>query len=241
MSFTPLFYLMGGGNTHLGTTYCHHISIPVSAAIGVVNQRFQKFSFISSSTSSVPSICSYCAINVVINVCHISLIDSAGGCLFVENTLVHLAVYMLHMIMGASNIHISPIFCFWALIVGALLSVINQIVPFSPLYIALHVLSNFSTSSSRQFQQACSHLRVNELEAWHCNRNALPHTIIASRHSHRQWEMLYSCSHALHLGSTLGPLAHVPIGKALICKISHKHNVILQLPFSCHIIFQNWS
>ena len=75
------------------------------------------------------------ALNVVINVCHISLMDSAGGRLFAENTMVHLVVQMLHMIMDASNIHRSPIFFNWALIVGALLSMINRIVPFSPLYI----------------------------------------------------------------------------------------------------------
>ena len=146
MSFTPLFHQMGGGNNHLGTTYCQRISTPISAAIGVVHHRFLKFSLINSEASSVPSIRSYWALNVVINVCHISLIDSVGGRLFAENTLVHLVVQMLHMIMGASNIHRSPIFCFWALIVGALLSVINRIVPFSPMYIVLHVLSHFSPS-----------------------------------------------------------------------------------------------
>ena len=155
MSFTPLYHLMGGGNNHLGTTYCHRMSTPISTAIGVLHHRFLKFSLINSEASSVPSIRSYWALNVVIRVCHISLIDSAGGRLFAENTLVHLAVQMFHMTMGASNIHRSPIFCLWALLVGALLPTSNQIVPFSPLYIVVHVLSNFSTSSSRQFQQAC--------------------------------------------------------------------------------------
>ena len=131
---------MGGGNNHLGTAYNHHISTPISAAIGVVHHCFLKFSLINSEASSVPSIRSYWALNVVINVCHISLIDSVEGPLFAENTLVHLVVQKPLMIMGASNIHRSPIFYFWALLVGALLPTINQIVPFSPLYIALHVL-----------------------------------------------------------------------------------------------------
>ena len=51
----------------MGTTYCHRISIPVSAAIGVVHQRFLKFNLISFEASYVPSIRSYCALNVVIN------------------------------------------------------------------------------------------------------------------------------------------------------------------------------
>ena len=204
VSFTPLYHLMGGGNNHLGTTYCHRISTPISTAIDVIHHRFLKFSLINSKASSVPSIRSHWALNVVINVCHISLIDFVGGRLFAENTLVHLAVQMFHMIMGASNIHRSTIFCFWALLLGALLPTITWIVPFSPLYIVVHVLSKFSTSSSRQFQQACPQLRVNELEPWQSNRNALLHTIVASWHSQRQWEMLSSCPHALHLGSTLG-------------------------------------
>ena len=156
MSFPPLYHLIGGGNSHLGTTYCHCISTPISIAIGVLHHRFLKFSLINSEASSVPSIRSYWALNVVIKVCHISLIDSVAGCLFAENTVVHLAVQMFHMTMGASNVHRLPIFYFWALLVGALLPAINRsIVPFSPLYIVVHVLSNFSTSSSRQFQQAC--------------------------------------------------------------------------------------
>ena len=133
MSFTPLFHLMGGGNNHLGTTYCHCISVPLSTAIVVVHDRFLKFGLMSFATSFVPSVLSYCALNVVINVCHISLIDSLEGRLFAENTMVHLVVHMLHMIIGASNIHMSPIFYFWALTVGALLSMINRIVLFSPL------------------------------------------------------------------------------------------------------------
>ena len=133
ISFMYLFQLIGGGNNHLCTTYCHRISIPFSTAIGVVHQRFLKFSLINFEASSIPSIRAYCALTVVINVCHNSLIDSAKGCLFVENTLVHLVVHMLHMIIGASNIHMSPIFYFWALTVGALLSMINRIVLFSPL------------------------------------------------------------------------------------------------------------
>ena len=112
-SFTPLFQLMGGGNKHLGTTYCHCISIPFATTIGVVHPHFLKFSLISSKASSVSSILSYCALNVVISVCHISLIDSARSRLFAENTLVHLAAHMHHMIMGASNIHRSPNFCFY--------------------------------------------------------------------------------------------------------------------------------
>ena len=137
--------------------------------------------------------------------------------------------------MGASNAHRSPNFCS-----GTFLSVINQVVPFFPLYIVLHMLSYFATSSSRHFQQACPQLRVNELDAWQSKRSALPHTALASRHSHRQWEMLSICPHAVHLGSTLGPLPHVPTGKAL-CAISHKHIIILRSYLSCHTIFQNLS
>ena len=155
MSFTPLYHLMEGGSSHLATTYYHRMSTPTSTAIGVLHHRFQKFSLIISEASSVPSIRSYWALNIIIRVCHISITDSARGRLFAENTVVHLAVQMFHMTMGASNIHRSPIFYLLALLVGALLPTINQIVPFSPLYIVVHVLSNFSTSSSRQFQQAC--------------------------------------------------------------------------------------
>jgi hypothetical protein len=175
ISSMPLYHLMGGGNNHLGTTYCHCISTPIFAAIGVVHHCFLKFNLINFEASFVTSIRWYWALNVVINVCHISLIGSAGGCLFAENTLVHLAVQMLdHMIMGAGNIHRSPIFYFWPLLVGALLPGINQKAPLSPLYIVVHVLSNFSMSSSRQFQQTWTpQLRVNELEAWQRNRNSL--------------------------------------------------------------------
>ena len=154
ISFMSLFQLMGGGNNHRGTTYCHSISIPFFAAISVVHQCFLKFSFISFEASSVQSIRSYYTLNVVISVCHIILIDSVGGCLFAENTLVHLVVHMHHTTMGVSSIHTSPIFYFCAISIGTQLLVINKIVPFSPLYIALHVLSYFSISSSRLFQQA---------------------------------------------------------------------------------------
>ena len=143
MLFTPLFHQMGGGNNHLGITYCQRISTPISAAIGVLHHRFLKFNLINSEAPSVPSISSCWTLNVDINVCHISLIDSTRGRLFAENTLVHLVVQMLHMIMGASKIHRSPIFCFSPLIVGAMLSVINRIVPFSPMYIVLHVFIKF--------------------------------------------------------------------------------------------------
>ena len=112
MSVTPLFHLMGGGNNHLGTTYCQRTSTLIFATIGVVHHRFLKFSIINSDASSIPSIRSYWALNEVINVCHISLIDSIGGRLFAENTLIHLTIQMLHMIMGASNNHRSPVFCF---------------------------------------------------------------------------------------------------------------------------------
>ena len=91
-----------------------------------------------------------------------------------------LVVHMHHTTMVASGIHRSPIFCFCVIPTCTMLSVISRIVPFSPMYAILHVLSYFSTSSSRQFQQACPHLRVNELEAWHSNRNALPHIVVAS-------------------------------------------------------------
>ena len=153
-SFRPLFQLVGGGNNCLGITYYHHISISFATAIDVVPQLLLKFNLISSEASSVPSIRSYCALNVVISVCHISLIDAAGGRLFVENTLVHLVIHMHHMLMGASNIHRSPNFCFFTITAGTLLSMISRIVAFSPLYTALHVLSYFSISSSRLFQQA---------------------------------------------------------------------------------------
>ena len=120
MSFTPLFHQMGGGNNHLGTSYYQRISTPISAAIGVLHHRFLKFNLINSEAPSVPSISSCWTLNVDINVCHISLIDSDGAPLFTENTLVHLVVQMLHMIMGASNIHRSPIFFFWALMLKVL-------------------------------------------------------------------------------------------------------------------------
>ena len=117
ISFTPLVQLMGGGNNHLGTTYCHRISIPCVVAIGVSHHHFLKFILINSEASPTPSIRSYWALSVVISVCHISLIDSAGGCLFAENTLVHLVVHMHHMVMGASIVHRSPSFCFCAITV----------------------------------------------------------------------------------------------------------------------------
>ena len=113
---------------------------------------------------------------------------------------------------------------------------ISRTVPFSPRYLALHVLSYFATSSSRQFHQTCPQLMVNELEAWQSKRSALPHTTTASRHSHRQWEMLSICPHVVHL--RLGPLPHVPTDKAL-CPISHKYIIILRSYLSCHIIVQN--
>ena len=72
------------------------MSTPISTAIGVLHHRFLKFSLINLEASSVPSIRSYWALNVVIEVCHISLIDYVGGRLFAENTLVHLAVQMSH-------------------------------------------------------------------------------------------------------------------------------------------------
>ena len=133
ISFTPLFQLMGGGNNHLGTTYCHCISIPFVIVIGVVQQHFLKVNLINFEASSVPSIRSHCALHVVISVCHISLIDSAGGCLFAENTLVHLVVHMHHMVMGASNIHKSPNFCFCTITTSTLLLVIIEQFH-SPLY-----------------------------------------------------------------------------------------------------------
>ena len=139
----------------MGTTYYNRISIPFVVTIGVVHHRFLKFNLINSEASSVPSIRSYCALNVVISVCHMSSIDSNGGRLFVENTVVHLVVHMHHMVMGASNIHKSQNLCFYAITTGTLLLVISRKVPVSLEYIVLHVLSYFATSSSRQFQQGC--------------------------------------------------------------------------------------
>ena len=72
--------------------------------------------------------------------------------------------------MGASSVHRSPSFCFCVITVGTMLSVINRTISFYPLYLALHVLSYFATSSLKQFQQACPQLRVNELEAWQRRR-----------------------------------------------------------------------
>ena len=123
----------GRGNIHLGTTYYNRISIPFVVTIGVVHHRFLKFNLINSEASSVPSIRSYCALNVVISVCHISLIDSTEGRLFAENTLVHIVVHMHHMVMGASNIHKSPNFCFCTITTSTLLLVIIEQFH-SPLY-----------------------------------------------------------------------------------------------------------
>ena len=124
------------------------------------------------------------------------------------------------------NIHRSRIFWFCAITTGTLISVISWIVPFYPLYITLHVLSYFSTSSSRQFQQACSHLRVNELE--HGIAIVMPRDIPIDNGE---------CFLAVHMyyiwGSTLWPLPHVPTGKALWA-ISHKHIIILRSPLPCH-------
>ena len=68
------------------------------------NQHFLKFSLINFEASFVPSIQSYCALNVVIGLCDILLIDSTRGCLFAENTLVHLVIHMHHTTTGASRI-----------------------------------------------------------------------------------------------------------------------------------------
>ena len=84
---------------------------PYSTAINVVHQCFLN----CFETSIVPLICSYCALNVGINVCHISLLDSIGSRLFAKNTMVHIFVRMHLTTMGASNIHRSPIFCFDAI------------------------------------------------------------------------------------------------------------------------------
>ena len=192
MSFTPLVHLMGGGNNHLGTSYFHSISIPFVAAIGVVHHRFRKFSLISSATSLVPSIRSYWALSVVINVCQISLIDSAGGRLCAENTLVHLVVHIHHIVMGASNVQRSPSFWFYAQVVGTLLSVISHTMPFSPLYLASHVPSYFATSSSRQIQQACR--RIQKL--WVCHQNNLEEPMV--RQGIQGWQCACICVYRMY-------------------------------------------
>ena len=123
------------GSIHLGTTYSHCISIPFFVAIGVVHQHFLKFSLISSKASSSPSIRWYCTLNVVISVCHISVIDLAGDRLFAQNTLVHLVVHMHHTTMGASSIHKSPIFY---LCNNYMYPVISEIQPNSPILPSVH-------------------------------------------------------------------------------------------------------
>ena len=158
---------------------------------------------------------------------HISLIDSAGVRLFVENTLVHLVVHIHHMVLGPSNVHGSPSFYFCAITIGTLLSVISQTVhthhlhSISRHYISFTPLSYTSLAFNIPHYISFTPLVQlmgggNNLGTMYCHRISIPFVVAAGVVHHYFWNSssLVMTYHQYHQS------AHIKLSKQLlVCPI----------------------